>query len=366
MDINFEPVYKSNLLIEQHFHGCYGVDFSTCGVDNVLFLAQKLLRHGIGGFFPTLVTDSVESIKRQISVIKQAKEKQTLEMAEILGIHLEGVFINPDKKGIHNPEWFLRPTVENYKLIESSDGGDFIKIVTLAPELDEGGELSRYLTLKGVKVQAGHCTGSDLSKCSGVTHLFNAMEGISHRNPSTALSALIDDKIYTEIIADGIHLSDEILELVFKCKPENKVILVSDSLPITGVSLPSPLETVPNKTIEYRFVRGKGVSQHEERVLEKLGEGSFIKTMFAGSEIFYDGKKATSKEGTIAGSTAVLDELIKRHSCIKPEKFDQFVRMASDNLYQYHGVKLDGCVYWDDDFNIIAVEKSGSVLYKNI
>ena len=99
MDIlNYETYHKSKLLVEQHFHGCFGVDFSTCKADDILLLAKKLLTHGIGGFFPTLVTDSVANIKRQIEQIKIAKSKQTPEMATILGIHLEGIFINPEKK----------------------------------------------------------------------------------------------------------------------------------------------------------------------------------------------------------------------------------------------------------------------------
>lgn len=324
MDIlDCENFYKSNLLIEQHFHGAYGVDFSTCEAKDVLFLAKKLLEHGIGGFYPTLVTDSVENIKRQIERIKSAKSEQSLEMAEILGIHLEGIFINPDKKGIHDEKHFLKPTIENYKLVED----DFIKIVTLAPELDENSELRNYLNLKGVKVQAGHCTSGDLAKCHGVTHLFNAMSGINHREKSTALSALINDDIYTEIIADGIHLSNDILELVFKSKPKDKVILVSDSLPIA--------------------------------------KSSQKETSFAGSTIYYDGKKATSKDGTIAGSTTVLNEIIKHLAENNPDNFETYVKMASDNLYKYHEVSLNGCIYWDEDFEIVAVEKDGIVLYKN-
>lgn len=328
MDIlDCENFYKSNLLVEQHFHGAYGVDFSTCETKDILFLAKKLLEHGIGGFYPTLVTDSIENIKRQIERIKSARteqlEKPTPEMAEILGIHLEGIFINPDKKGIHDEKLFLKPTIDNYKLIED----DFIKIVTLAPELDENCELRNYLTLKGVKVQAGHCTSGDLTKCHGVTHLFNAMSGINHREKSTSLSALINDDIYSEIIADGIHLSDDILELVFKSKPEDKVILVSDSLPIAKSSLKE--------------------------------------TSFAGSIIYYDGKKATSKGGTIAGSTAVLNEIVKRLASKNSDDFEKYVKMASDNLYKYHETTLNGCIYWDEDFDIVAVEKDGIVLYKN-
>lgn len=326
--IGHENFYKSKLLVEQHFHGCFGVDFSVCEAEDILVLAKKLLTHGIGGFYPTLVTDSIENIKRQIGRIKTAREQQLLEpnseSAEILGIHLEGIFINLDKKGIHDESLFLEPTIENYKLIED----DLIKIVTLAPELDKNSELSKYLTSKGVKVQAGHCVGGDLSNCTGVTHLFNAMAGINHREKSTSLSALNNDEIYAEIIADGIHLSDDILELVFKAKPEDKVILVSDSLPLAKSQL---------KEME-----------------------------FAGETIFYDGKKATSEAGTIAGSTAVLDEIIKRLADNKPDNFEKFIKMASDNLYKYHDIELEGCIYWNEDFKIVAVEKDGIVLYKNV
>lgn len=321
--LNYESYYKSNLLVEQHFHGAYGIDFSNCEADEILFLSKKILSHGIGGFYPTLVTDKPENIKRQIARIKEASSRQTLGTAKILGIHLEGIFINPDKKGIHDSKLFLEPTVENYKLIED----DFIKIVTLSPELDFKGELSRYLTLKGVKVQAGHCIGGDLSKCHGVTHLFNAMAGIGHREKSTSLSALLDDRLYTEIIADGIHLSDEIIQLVLRVKPEDKVVLVSDSLPIAGSSL---------KEID-----------------------------FAGERIFYDGKNAISVDGTIAGSTMFLNDIIQKLSKNDPKNFEKYVKMASDNLYKYHNIELCGSVYWDEAFQVIAVEKDDLVLYRN-
>ena len=109
---------KTPLLIEQHFHGGYGVDFSTASVDDVLYLSKEMLKEGIGIIFPTLVTDSVQNIKRQIEVIKTAASKQTEDMAKIAGIHLEGIFLNPAKKGIHDTKYFMTPTVENFKQVE--------------------------------------------------------------------------------------------------------------------------------------------------------------------------------------------------------------------------------------------------------
>lgn len=299
---------KTKLLIEQHIHGAFGVDFNKATVEEVIFVSKELLKHGIGGFFPTLVTDSVGNIKRQIQIIKSAKDRLGNDSAEIFGIHLEGIFINPEKKGIHNPEHFLALTVENYKLIED----EFIKIVTLAPELDEG--LIEYLESKNVKIQAGHCTGGHLEHCTGVTHLFNAMKGISHRDASTALSALIDDNIYTEVIADGVHLSDDILRLVFKSKPFNRIILVSDALPIT----------------------------YSDKKM----------TEFADEKIYYDGIRATSANGTIAGSTTLLDKIIQ----ILGQK-DLFTVQYINNVYDYHSITLDGEIEWDDDYNILSVRK---------
>ena len=301
---------KTKLIVEPHIHGAFGIDFNKASVEDVLFVAKKMLSYGIGGVFPTLVTDSVENIKRQIGIIKQASELQKEDSAKILGIHLEGIFINPEKKGIHNPEYFLPLTVENYKKVED----DFIKTITIAPELDDG--LLEYLSDKDIKIQAGHCEGGNLSYCSGVTHLFNAMKGIAHRGSSTALSALIDDNIYTEIIGDGVHLSDDILKLVFKSKPIDKIILISDALPIT-----------------YSDLR---------------------QTTFADEIIYYDGVKAASKDGTIAGSTTLVPAIVK---ILGKKGFfnEQFI----ENVYNYHKIFIDGELEWDNDYNIVSIIKDG-------
>lgn len=296
----------TKLLIEQHFHGAYGVDFNKATISDVLDLAYQIRKEGVGGIFPTLVTDSVENTKRQIKIIKEASLKQK-DGAKIFGVHLEGLFLNPEKKGIHNPKYFLEPNIENFKLIED----DFIKIVTLAPELCHDNFI-QYLNSKNIKVQAGHCTGGNLAGCNGVTHTFNAMSGISHRGKSTALSALINDSVYTEIIADGVHVSDDALKLLFKTKPIDKIILISDSLPCAHSNLKE-----------------------------------FI---FADEKIYFDGEKATSEQGTLAGSAKLLPDIIKilgKKGLFNP----QFIK----NPYQYHQIDLDGKLEWDEDFNIASI-----------
>lgn len=298
---------KTNLLVEQHFHGCYGIDFNLATVDEMLDVSAQIIKEGIGYIFPTLVTDTVENINRQVKVIQQAAERQTSDMAKICGVHLEGVFLNPQKKCIHDANLFFKPTVENLKKVEN----DFIKIITLAPELAEP-EAFDYLKTRGVKVQAGHCVGGNLSGCNATTHTFNGMKGVVHRGESTALSALINDDIYTEVIADGVHVSDEALKLLFKVKPMNKVILVSDCLSCTHSNI---------KEFD-----------------------------FAGSKIYFDGHEATSKEGTIAGSTKLLPDIVK----ILGNK-DLFNKQYIANSYDYHSLSSRGEVEWDEDYNIVKV-----------
>ncbi len=295
---------KTRLLVEQHFHGCYGIDFNTASVDDILFLAQEIRKEGIGYIFPTLVTDSLENTRRQIGIIKQAAHKQTSDMAQICGVHLEGIFLNPLKKGIHNSDYFLEPNLDNFKQIED----DFIKIITLAPELTKP-ELFDYLKDHGIKIQAGHCCGGDLTNCDGTTHTFNAMSGITHRERSTALSALLCDRIFCEIIADGVHVFDDALKLLFKNKPLNRIILVSDCLPCTH----------------------SNVKEFD----------------FAGEKVYFDGQKATSKVGTLAGSTKLLPEIIK----ILAQK-ELFLSEFINNSYEYHKLPKIGELYWDEDYNI--------------
>lgn len=312
-----ETFRESKLIVEQHFHGAYGVDFASCNENEVIDLSKKLISHGIGGFFPTLATDKIENIKRQIEIFKSASQKQTYNMAKILGVHLEGIFLNPEKKGIHDETQFMSLNIENFQKIENN----FIKIVTLAPELDEDFKLIKYLKSRGIKVQAGHCTGGDIGECDGVTHVFNAMSSINHRDKSTSLSALVNDNLYTEVIADGIHISDDTLKLLFKAKPNDKILLISDCLPITK----------SDKT----------------------------EMNFCNKTIYYDGVKAVDKNGTLAGSTKLLDDIIKRLLNMNIDAFQLI-----ENTHKYHNLSLNGKILWNDKNEIYSVEKEGSVLHK--
>lgn len=311
----------TNALIEQHIHGGFGIDFAKCKAQDFIDFSKKILRYGVCAFFPTLATDSVENLKTQIKEIKKAAKLQesTAEpMARIMGVHLEACFLNPLKKGIHNANQLLEPTIENYKLLED----EIIKIVTLAPELDKNYSLCSYLKEKGVRVSAGHCMGTDLSSVQQVTHLYNAMGTFSHKEQSTVVCALTNDNLYTEIIADLKHVYKDVLKITFRVKPLSKIILISDALPITHSNLES--------------------------------------MEFCSKKIFLKDGKAVDADGTIAGSTTFVTDIIKR--LVKEGMLDlrTAVSMASSNIDYF---AVPPCqIYWDGNFEICAMNYLGNLI----
>jgi len=263
-----------SMFTEIHTHGGYGINFNCASEDEVREFSDLIFKRGITGYCPTLATDTEENLKKQIKIIKNASLNSS--GAKILGIHLEAIYLNPLKKGIHPEELLKKPSVEHYKSIED----DFIRIVTLAPELEGAKELMGYLRKKGVKIQAGHTIARDLSGVDGVTHLFNAMEGINHKEPTTATLAL-NEEVYVEVVADGFHVCDEVLKLAFRAKPLEKVILISDSLSIAGFE-------------------GDMVEFCSYEIYKKERNGADF------------GCCGVSKEGVLAGSAMFLDEIVKR------------------------------------------------------
>ena len=303
----------SECIVEQHIHGAFEIDFMSCSVDELLFLSEKLLSCGVGYFFPTIMTDEISNIKKRIDVVKKAKELQNAEMAQIAGIHLEGPFINCEKAGIHDKKYIQSLDLETYKQIED----DIIKIVTLAPELDNDLKLINYLKSKGVKVSAGHCIASDLSQVNQVTHLYNAMATFSHRENSTVVSALLGD-VFVELIADSLHVSDDVLKITFKQKNIDKILLISDALPLA----------YSNKEMQ----------------------------VFAGQDIYNKNGKLVNKQGVFAGSSMLLADMIKNLVDKNILKLKDALICASSNQLKYHNLKNNLKVHWNNYNEIEKVE----------
>ncbi|MBQ2872291.1 hypothetical protein IJE86_11365 [bacterium] len=310
-------VVKTSVIVEQHIHGAFGIDFLTCNEYELLDCAKKLLKIGVGVFCPTLATAPVGILRRQIDVISSAirlQQEKKAGGAKIYGINLEACFIAPEKRGIHDESQLLLPSVENFKLLESEN----IRLVTLAPELDKNLELTNYLRAKGVKVFAGHTQAHNLRNMDGVTHLFNAMAGISHRRQNTVTSALLNDDLYCELIADGYHIHYDNVKLVLKTKSLNKIILISDALPIAG-------------------------SEETEM-------------MFCNKKIYLSDGRATDSGGTLAGSSMLLPDIIRK--LVKNEilTLEAAVKMAANSANLFD-LSLDNqYLLWDDDLNLESVK----------
>lgn len=307
---------KTKAIIEQHLHGAYGVDFLNCSADELIECAKNLEKDGVTMFLPTLATAPVEVLKRQIDVVASAMKVQSKYQkgAKIYGVNLEACFISPEKKGIHDVSQLLELSVDNFKLIEN----DVIKIVTIAPELDENLELTNYLHARGIRVFAGHTRAYDLKNMDGVTHLFNAMEGFAHRKKNTVTSALLDDNLYCEIIADGFHVDYDNVKLVLKTKPKDKVILISDALPISS----------------------SGKNEME----------------FCSKKIYLKDGRATDFEGTLAGSSMLLPDVIRKIVKNNVMSLEDAVTAASASANLF-GIDFNDHIYWDENLNIVEVER---------
>ena len=307
-------MFISDGLVEQHIHGAFGYDFMNCSVEDVLVVAERLATFGVTAFFPTIMTDSIDVIKERIQVIKQAMQKQKKESAQIVGVHLEGPFINHDKLGIH-PKKYVHPLkIELFKKIED----DVIKIVTLAPELDIDGEFVEYLKSKNIKISVGHSVATDLSKADQVTHLYNAMGTFSHRDKSTVVSALTEDKIFVEVIADSMHVSDEVLKMTFKQKTLEKILLISDALPLAH-------------------------SENKEQ-------------LFAGQKIYNKDGKLVNSDGVFAGSSMLLCDIVANVVNKQLLKIEDALVCTSSNQLKYHNISSNLKVYWSSLNTIDKVE----------
>jgi len=285
-------------LIDTHIHGGYGINFNTCSYDDFFVFAKNIYKRGIVAFCPTLVGDSLSALKNRLDLIKKVMQNQTADESKILGVHLEGTFLNPKKSGIQNAGNFLTPSIENFKKLAGGNI-DIIKIVTMAPELDNKAELQKFLEENNIKAHAGHTMSNELYKVSATTHHFNAMPPLNHREVNITLKALLEDEIYCEVIGDSLHISDDMLKLFFKLKPKDKVILISDALPIAHSGLNS--------------------------------------IVFCGKNIYKGGK---DKDGTLAGSSLFLDEIAQNLINKGLLAENEVSKMVYDNILNHLNINI--------------------------
>lgn len=204
-------------------------------VDGLRTIAQAHRKFGTTGMMPTLISDDVEVMLRAIAAVREAI---AAGVPGILGIHLEGPYLAPARKGVHNPDKFHTPGEDELDRIASLDNGK--TILTLAPERFDDATL-RALAARGVLLSAGH-TAADYERLrsafangvSGVTHLFNAMTPLGSREPGGVGACLDDPGSWCGVIVDGEHVHDASLRIAIAAKPRGKIMLVTDAMPPVG------------------------------------------------------------------------------------------------------------------------------------
>lgn len=226
-------------IYDMHTHGIGGYHTKTDSADAILNIAEIQGSHGVSDIIPTIYPAPVESMRLNMGAVRKAMEIQRHskgKAAIINGMYLEGPFLNQSMCGALDASSFLKPDETKLRqLIEGFE--DVIKIITVAPELDGSVELIKKISDMGIVVSMGHsdATYSESEDgynagARGITHMFNAMRGIHHREPGLAGFGLINQDMYIEIIADPYHLDQRIIDFIFSTKNEDRIIIISDSV----------------------------------------------------------------------------------------------------------------------------------------
>ncbi len=229
--------------IDLHTHGIERYDTRTHNPSPVLKMAEHHGAAGAAAILPTIYPGPIDEMRRNMAAVREAMGIQAdlglrgrQAFAHILGVHLEGPFLNPARCGALDAGSLVKPSV---KVLKSLIAGyeDMIRIVTVAPELPAAISVIRACADTGIRVNMGHSDATyeqalrgKAAGARGITHIFNGMRPFHHREPGLAGLGLLDEDLYIEVIADGIHLHPRTLALIFGSKRLDRIILISDSV----------------------------------------------------------------------------------------------------------------------------------------
>lgn len=319
--------------VDVHSHGRVGEDFNFADKAGIQKMCNSYAACGVTSVLGTTMTNEPSSIVRAMKTIGEYRAEEHTG-AHLLGIHMEGPFLGQDKKGAHD-EQYLRPIDEKWFSEMNELSGSCIRIVSLDPRLDGSMEFIRWCKEHGVVASLGHTSCDyDIAAAAAkagsdhVTHLFNAMNPLHHRNPGL-IGAAVDNHMYTELICDGIHLHGAIIRLMFAARPECQ-LLISDSMQAAG-----------------------------------LPDGKYS---LGGLDVFVNDGKATLENGTIAGSTTNVytamvnavkfgipaEQAVLSASCLPAKS----IHMENEVGSIAEGLNADLLVV-DNDWNLVKVYVSG-------
>ena len=325
-------------LVDIHIHGYLGEDTCDAKPDGIKKMAYGVAKNGVTAFLPTTMTVAKKEIEAALDAVRSLKEEsRSWDGAEIIGVHAEGPFIKPSKKGAQAEENILAPDAD-FILANA----DIITSVTLAPEMDKGHECIKKLAKDGrVLVSMGHTDATfDEAMAAAkdgvnhATHLFNAMSALAHRNPGVVGAALASENVSVEVIADTFHINPGLYSIIAKAKGD-KMVLITDCTRAGG-----------------------------------MPDGEYD---LGGQPIFLKGIECRLADGTIAGSVLKLNDAVKNVLAYTSLSVCEVFKMASlnpavaihvsDRLGSLEAGKDADIIIVDEDINVQRTIKKGRTVY---
>ncbi|MCR5637259.1 MAG: N-acetylglucosamine-6-phosphate deacetylase [Lachnospiraceae bacterium] len=338
-EIDARGLYAVPGFIDIHFHGAAGSDICDATYEALNNITRYELKRGVMTLCPATMTYSEEILTRVVENIRDftSKEKDNYSLGEIVGINMEGPFISKKKMGAQNPKYQRNPDVGMFERLLEKSGG-LIKLVDIAPENEGAMEFIKRCHEK-VCISLAHMTADYDTAVKAfeagakhMTHLYNAMPGIHHREPGPIIAALEKDA-QVELIADGVHVHPAMVRFTFNTFKEDKIILISDSMEATGLV--------------------DGIYQLGGQSVTKKGARAAL----------------TEDENTIAGSVTDLYDCFKRAVLDMKVPLEKAVRGATENPAMAIGIDKDygslkaghfaNILLLDDELNIVKMIYKG-------
>jgi len=315
--------------IDAHIHGANGSDVMDATRSALETMALYLPSEGTTSFVATTMTQSEAKIDRALTTIGNYKQKQ--KEATLLGVHVEGPFIHPEKSGAHQTQYIIPTNRDLWNKWQDAAKGN-IKTITIAPECDESNLIS-YLSDLGINVSLGHSTVNFQEAKTAVekgvnqvTHLANAMTGLHHRDVGAVGAAFLLDELIVEVIADKVHLSVEMLEISYRQIGSNRMILITDAM------------------------RAKG-----------LQAGTYE---LGGQSVKVENEKAYVKDGTLAGSVQTMIGNVKTMLGISGVTLRDIVKMTAENpAKQLKVFQEKGSIAIGKDADLVLLNTNTDIVY---
>jgi N-acetylglucosamine-6-phosphate deacetylase len=281
------------------------------------------ISEGITSVFPTTMTQSVENISNAMVAINEAAKQEPA----IVGVHLEGPFINPHFKGAQPEQYIIAPSQELVQKWHELSGNR-VRLITYAPEQAANvADFENYLAEHNIIGSIGHSNATreflqQHSKASHITHLYNAQRPMAHREPGVTGHAMLEDNIRTELIVDGFHVYPDMVNLAYKLKSARRIDLITDSM------------------------RAKG-----------LGDGE---SELGGQKVWVKDKQARLADGTLAGSVLEFDDAFRNIMAFTGATVHEAIQMASVNQAVEFGLTTKGTLEEgkDADLNVFSADFS--------